>query len=268
MPSKPVIKKKKAAKTARTPTKQTKVSTKKTETQDTPGRCHSAIGSSLPVKHQENIRKHIILMSELVEQAVDTAVLGLVEHSTEISRDVIAQDMEINQLELIIDKMCLDILDADCAKGKNLRYIAAIMKINNDLERMGNLAVNIAEINLHLASKRGMIEINVALGQMLEKVSRMVRKSIESLFACDIKLARSVASDDDAVDDVCDNIIHQIISEIQKDSSNADTGTFLTLAVVSLERIADKAAHIAEEVMYMETGRLPSVTHSHDSPHR
>ena len=136
------------------------------------------------------------------------------------------------------------------------------------MERMGNLAVNISEENLHLVQKHSVLRTELPLAQMLEDTSLMVRESIDALFSGDIKMAYDVIKQDDAVDKRCDEIIHSIIGEMQKDPKKADAGTFLILAVVSIERIADKATHIAEEVIYMETGRFPNhILHSHDSAH-
>lgn len=255
-----VGKKSAPAKTGKVKKASPKKATKKSE---------SVAGSGLSEAHRENIRKNITFMSELVEQAVDSAVLALVERSTEMSREVVAQDREINQMEFMIDQLCLSILQADSPKNANLRYIMAIMKINNDLERMGNLAVNISEANLYIVQKHSVLEPHMPLGQMLEKTSQMVRESIEALFSGNLKLAREIIEKDDEVDALCDEIMHKIIDVMKSSPEKADAGTFLILAVTSIERIADKAAHIAEEVVYMETGAFPNRTlHSHDSPHR
>ena len=203
----------------------------------------------------DRLKKRILALSEVVERRVRQAVRSLEERDARLANDVIEGDEEIDHAEVEIEEDCLKILALHQPVAVDLRFIVAVLKINSDLERIGDLAVNIAERAAYLATHatpEGLID----LPGMAARGHAMLRDSLQALVNLDVRLARQVCDADDEVDDLNRQIYDRVQEEIRKCPENL--GPLIHLLSVSrhIERIADLATNIAEDVIYMVEGEI------------
>jgi phosphate transport system protein len=203
----------------------------------------------------EKLKKQLLLICAIVEEQVEKAIRALLERNTELAQDVERRDLEVDQREIEVEEECLKMLALYQPAAVDLRLIIAALKINNDLERIGDLAVNIAHKALAVATEPPM-EIPFDLSGMWEKTQAMLRDSLDSLVNMDARLAEAVCARDDEVDRMKHDIRLEIEEAIRQDP--ALLRPLLRLLAVSrnLERIADCATNIAEDVMYMVEGKI------------
>ncbi|KMP12144.1 PhoU family transcriptional regulator [Candidatus Nitromaritima sp. SCGC AAA799-A02] len=209
--------------------------------------------------------KHLILsLGADVEESVRLSVLSLTLRDSVRAKQVIAADYTIDQREVYIEEECLKILALHQPVANDLRLIIAILKINNDLERIADLSVNIAERAVYL-SKKTQVELPFDLKKMAEKVQSMLKRSLDAMVNCDEKLARQVCEDDDEVDVMNREMFVCVGTAIKKDVENLNSYIQLLSASRYLERMADHATNIAEDVIYLVTGEI--IRHSNKTDH-
>ncbi len=202
----------------------------------------------------ENLKKRVLALSATVEDNVYKAVRALTERNSSLAEEVIASDdRDIDQTEIEIEEECLKVLALHQPVAGDLRFIVAILKINSDLERMGDLAVNIAERAAFLAS-RARVEIPLDLALMAEKTKEMVRRSLDALVNRDSGLAREVLVADDEVDAMNREMYIRIQDAIRRNPEELESLIHLLSCSRHLERIADHATNVAEDVVYMVEG--------------
>lgn len=201
-------------------------------------------------KDIESLKNKIILMGEDVEDRVYRAIISIVKHDIIMAQDIIDHDDEIDFTEVEIEEDCLRLLALYQPVAVDLRFIITVMKINNELERVGDLAVNIAERSVFLAGQ-SKVEIPFDMAGMALQAESMLTRSIDSLTNMDVPLAYRVRSEDDDVDAKTRTMYALMKDALAK---NPEEISFLlhTLSVGKhLERIADHATNIAEEVIYL-----------------
>jgi phosphate transport system protein len=201
----------------------------------------------------DELRKRLLEMSGLVESAVYRSVQSLVEKDEQQAQQVLQNESRINQMEIDIDELATQLLALDQPVATDLRFITAATKINNDLERMGDLAVNIAERALSLMHEP-LVKPLIDIPHMASLVEGMVRKALDAFVRKDTELARSVLVSDDAVDDLRDSVYGELISYMQSDPANVRQCVDLMFVARNLERIADHATNIAEGVLFLVEG--------------
>jgi len=203
----------------------------------------------------DRLKKILTQLCGVVEEQVQLAVQALLERDEGLARRVIAKDRAIDQSEVDIEEECLKTLALHQPVATDLRLIVAALKINNDLERMGDLAVNIANKALRFSEQPHM-EIPFDLEGMGRKTQAMLRDSLDSLISLNAELAADVCTRDDEVDDMKRDIRER--AEILMSEQPERITSYLILLAVSrnLERIADHATNIAEDVVYMVEGRI------------
>lgn len=202
----------------------------------------------------ENLKKLILALSATVEDNIFKAVRALVERKANLAQEVIdSDDRDVDQTEISIEEECLKVLALNQPVAGDLRFIIAILKINNDLERMGDLAVNIAERAQFLAS-RPRPDVPLDLPLMAEKTKAMVRKSLDALVNRDARLAREVLVADDEVDAMNREMYIRIQDAIRANPDQLESLIHLLSCSRHLERIADHATNVAEDVVYMIEG--------------
>lgn len=207
------------------------------------------------VREIDKLKQQILNLAAEVEAAVYQAVKAVQERDYDRAENVIEQDLEIDAQEVEVEEECLKILALHQPVAIDLRFIIAVLKINNDLERIGDLAVNISR-RAKSMTKLPRTKNAPDFGPMSSRVMSMLRKSLEALVNLDADLARSVCAADDEVDDL-NKQMHMIIQEGIR-SSPQDSEMLLQLISVSknLERIADHSTNIAEDVIYMIEGEI------------
>lgn len=191
----------------------------------------------------------------MAEEPVRMAVKAIETRDGYLAQKIIDQDYEIDEVEMEIEEECLKILALHQPVAVDLRFLSAVIKINNDLERIGDEAVNIAQRVLIIA-KRERLDIPFDYSVMVEKTEAMLKKSLDAVVNMDLDVAVNVCISDDEVDDF-QNEAYDVIKQAIHD--NPDRVEYLiNLLLISrhLERIADHATNIAEEVVYMIEGEI------------
>jgi len=201
------------------------------------------------------LRTKVIKMGSLVEEQLEFAVKSLFESNLEMSKIVIERDSKVDKYDVKIDKLCQKIFALTQPVAVDLRLIMSALKINNDLERMGDIAVNIAERAEPLANNIDLLK-RVQLDIMAEKVMTVVQKAIDSFVNNDHELAFSVIKSDDIIDNMEREIFHKLIDEMSKNNSLINPGANSISLLSQLERLADHATNIAEEVIFLVDAKI------------
>ncbi len=196
---------------------------------------------------------YLISMARAVENSIHKSLDSLLTRSEKLAGQVFLTEPRINEMEMIIDEHALTLLKKEGLEDEELRLIVATIKINNDLERMGDLAVNIAERVLSLASLEP-VENPRELEPMAVAVRAMVSKSLGALIFRNVDLAAEVLESDDAVDAYRDRIFEGLLSEMSENPVRVNPDLQLVLATRHLERIADHSTNIAEDILFWIRG--------------
>jgi len=200
------------------------------------------------------LKDELVRMATLAETAIGLSTKALVSRDAELARHVIASDDAINTLEVDIDERCLRAMALYQPEAKDLRFLAMALKINNDLERMGDQAVNIAERTLELL-KEPLLKPLIDIPRMAELAQRMVKDSLDAFVHQDVELARSVCRRDDEVDRYDDQLFRELLTYMMEDPNAITRAVNLILVSRHIERIADHATNIAEDVVYLVQGK-------------
>jgi phosphate transport system protein len=203
----------------------------------------------------ENLKKEILTVGAIAEQSVREATRAIEHRDEALAKSVIEKDINLDQMEVEVEESCLKILALHQPVATDLRFIIAVLKINNDLERVGDLAVNIAEHALFLANHPE-VSVEFDFTTMAVKTQEMLKKSLDALVNLDIKLARKTCACDDEID-AMNRQMHLIVQEtMHLHSEQVEPLIHLLSASRHLERIADHATNIAEDVIYMIEGEI------------
>jgi phosphate transport system protein len=205
----------------------------------------------------------LLVLSGQVEEMVNKAIRSLMGRQSDLALEVIAMDEEIDRVEVQIEDECLKMLALHQPVAADLRRLTTMMKVNNDLERIADLACNIAERATDLIEFE-VYPIPALLQDMANEANAMVRDSIDAFVNLDIELAYSVIHKDDAIDEMNVEIIEQARDLMQQDPSWIDPALLSFSASRSIEQIADHAVNVAEDVIYMVNGVI--VRHRHTDP--
>jgi phosphate transport system protein len=206
-------------------------------------------------KELENIKKQILTLGSMVEERVQIAIKAVEDNDSELADQIIKTDYEIDETEVEIEEECLKVLALHQPVAVDLRFLVAVIKINNDLERFGDQAVNIAE-RVGVTAKLEPIDNFFDYSSMGEKVQAMLKMSLDALINLDMDTAYKVATLDDEVDDIKSEAYDRIKQAIQENPDKV--GYLINLLLISrhLERLADHAENVAEEVIYLVEGEI------------
>lgn len=205
------------------------------------------------VEELEQLKTKLLEMGSLVESSIQRSILAVTQKDRSAAAEVFRNEARINAIELEIDDFAVKLLALQQPMAADLRLIIAALKINTDLERMGDLAENIAHRALALmegAQIKPMIDIPHIAGL----VQSMVRKSLDAFVTRDADLARSVLASDDAVDSLRTACYHELVSYMEQEPRNIHEGLALLSITRNLERIADHSTNIAEDVLFLVKG--------------
>jgi phosphate transport system protein len=203
----------------------------------------------------DNLQRDILAMAGLVELTIHKAIRALTERDVAMAREVISGESQIDDEENHIDEECLKMLALHQPVAIDLRRITAAMMIVVDLERMGDLAEEIAERALQLG-RPPFFPIPERLQRMTDLTTTMVRQSLDAFVNLDVHLARLVYRLDDEVDGYCGQIIKELVQTMKTSPELIEAGLSLFSATRHLERIADHATNIAEDVIYLVEGEI------------
>lgn len=208
----------------------------------------------------EELKDKLLTMGAMVEQAIDKSIVALDERRSDLAKEVIEGDADIDEWEVQVEELCLRILALHQPVAVDLRFITAVMKTNNDLERMADYAGNIAERTLFLVS-RPPIPVPDEMAEITRATKAMVRDSLNAFVNRDSEAARDVILRDDEVDRMNVEIITGLREMMQRDPDTIERAMHLFSASRYLERVADLATNISEDVVYMVEGEI--IRHKH-----
>ena len=202
----------------------------------------------------EELKERLLWMAGLAERAVHQAVQAVFQKDEALATRVLDEEKAINEMQIEIDDRVMQLVALQQPMAVDLRFILSASRINNDLERIGDQAVNIAQSALRIL-RHPQVKPYVDLPRMSELAEGMVRDSLNSLVRRDAELAKSVLVRDDQVDNLRDQIFRELLTYMMENSAVVYPAFELVLVTKNLERIGDHATNIAEDVIYMVAGR-------------
>ena len=205
------------------------------------------------VEELEQLKTKLLEMSSLVEAAIQRSISAVIHKDRGAADEVFRNEARINAIEIEVDEFAVNLLALQQPMAADLRLIVAALKINTDLERMGDLAVNIAQRARSLMEEP-VIKPMIDIPHIAGLVQSMVRKALDAFVTRDAELARSVLASDDAVDNMRTACYHELVSFMEKDPQNIKPALDLLAVTRNLERIADHSTNIAEDVLFLVEG--------------
>ena len=203
----------------------------------------------------EQLKEKILRVGTLVEEAISKSITALINRDSHLAQRVMASDEDIDRMEVEGEEECLKILALYQPVAADLRFVVAALKINNDLERMGDLAKNIAKRVAQLAAGEP-CELPPEIRLMAMQAQEMVKQCLDAVINADPSLARQVREEDDAVDAARQKIRKKVLQGIKEHPENVETLLRINSVSKHIERIADMATNVAEDVIYMVEGDI------------
>jgi phosphate transport system protein len=203
----------------------------------------------------ESLKERILKVGTLVEEAISKSITALINRDAALAQRVIANDEAIDRMEVEVEEECLKILALYQPVAADLRFVVAVLKINNDLERMGDLARNIAKRVAQLAGGKS-YTLPPEIRTMAMQAQEMVKQCLDAVVNGDPSLARQIREEDDVVDEARLQIRHRVLRGIKDDPEEVENLLRINSVSKHIERIADMATNIAEDVIYMVEGEI------------
>jgi phosphate transport system protein len=201
----------------------------------------------------DELNSRLLEMSGLVEDSIRCSVNAVVDHDNQAAQRVFENEDRINQLEILIDNIAIRLLALQQPVAVDLRFLTMSIKINNNLERMGDIAVNIAQRAISLLAFPSMSP-RIDIPYMSKLAQDMIRNSIDAFLRRDADLANKVLTSDDAVDNLRDEMYGVVLKYMEEDSRRIHPGVDYIFVARGLERLADHATNIAEDVLFFVQG--------------
>ena len=209
-------------------------------------------------KHYElqlrNLKDKLLLMSHHAEQMIADSIRSLVERRPTLAEEVIERDDSLDKLEIEIDNLCYQILALEQPVARDLRFIATALKIVKDIERIGDIGVNIAERALELIQEPELKRL-IDLRLMAEASQRILKESLDAFVNSDAELAEKVVADDQLIDDLYEQIFRELLTYMMEDTRNTSRALKLIFIAKHLERVGDHSSNIAEMVVFLVKGQ-------------
>ena len=202
-----------------------------------------------------NLKEKIHRVGTIVEEAISKSISAVINRDVQLAQRVLANDEAIDRMEVEVEEECLKILALYQPVAADLRFVVAVLKINNDLERMGDLAKNIAKRVAQLADAPK-IDLPPEIRSMAMQAQEMVKQCLDAVVNGDPSLARQIREEDDAVDEARLQIRQRVLRGIKDDPEEVENLLRINSVSKHIERIADMATNIAEDVVYMVEGEI------------
>jgi phosphate transport system protein len=200
------------------------------------------------------LKQKLVFMASLTEAMIFKSIKSLTERKDFLIGEVNKDEEKVNLLQIEIDELCLNLLALRQPMATDLRFITSAMKINSELERIGDLAVNITQ-RAAVLIKQSQLKPYIDIPRMADLAQKMVKDSLDSFVRQDVEMARSVLTRDDEIDLLKDQIFRELLTFMISDASSIPRALELILVSRHLERIGDHATNIAEDVIYMVLGK-------------
>lgn len=201
------------------------------------------------------LKARILRMGALVETQVANAIKALVDRDTELARNVIATDHQVNAYDVEIDEECIRLIALRQPAAGDLRFITTAMKISTDLERMSDLAEDICERALEL-TEEPQLKPYIDIPRMADHARTMVKEALDAFVNRNADLARKVCREDDFVDQLTGQVFRELLSYMMEDPQTIRRAIRITFVAKYIERIADHATNVAEMVVYLVEGKI------------
>jgi phosphate transport system protein len=226
---------------------------------------------TMPTEHTDKryeeqlkkLREEILYMGGMVEDQIQKAIKSLVDRDSALAEMIIERDHEVNRLDVEIDDLCIRLLALHQPAGRDLRFITTGLKITTDLERIGDMAVNVCERALEL-NQEAQLKPYIDIPRMARIAQRMIRESLDAFVREDTELALKVCKNDEEVDQLNSQIFREVITFMIEDTHTINRAMKISSISKYLERIADHATNIAEMVIFMVKGK--SIRHLKQLP--
>lgn len=205
-------------------------------------------------KELQEVKNGLIYLGALIESAINGSMKALASRNTEMARKVIKDDDEIDRQDTELEERCIRILALRQPTAIDLRFITTAIKITGHLERIGDMAVNIAEKTLQL-NEEPQLKPYIDLPRMTDLVSIMIKESLDSFISSDLHLAEKVQQTEQRVDDLNEQIFRELLTFMMEDPNSIHRSLLIMQISKNMERIADHAKGIADMVTYMVTGK-------------
>lgn len=209
----------------------------------------------------QGLKDLALQMGGCVEQALENACKIVRSRDPKAFDEVSRHERRINDLQILIDESCVNVLAKQAPVAKDLRLVIAITKINTDLERMGDQSKNIAYSARDLYQNWPQLALPVQLNEMIDGVRGMVRTVLDAFARRDVEMSEQVLRQDDVIDELKDTLIREMKEKMKVEGEHVEIGLAFIMIAKNLERLADHATNIAEEVIYLTTGN--DVRHGH-----
>lgn len=206
-------------------------------------------------REMDLLKKRFLTLGALVEDRVQKACRVIQTRDPDLAENIINSDWEIDEMEIEIEEECLKVLALHQPVARDLRLLIAIIKINNELERIADIAVNISK-RIQTINKYSTLAFTIDYSEMSAKVLAMLKMCLDALVSENADLARQVFLDDDEVDEMRNQVYHTVVNKMNNEPGHAACLLNLYLLSRHLERIGDRATNIAEEVIYLVEGEI------------
>ena len=206
----------------------------------------------------QEIKNGLLYLGAMTERAIDRSVKALLERDSDLARQVISDDNQIDKIDVEIEEKCIRLLALRQPAARDLRFITTAIKINGHLERIGDMASNIAEKAIIL-NEVPQIKPYIDLPRMADIARSMIKESLDALVHENVELEKKVREEDDTIDQLNEQIFRELFTFMLEDPRKIHASLYIMQISKSLERISDHAAGIADMVVYMVTGQ--SVRH-------
>ncbi len=214
-------------------------------------------------RRKKELLDEVLVLASMVEESVLESVAALRKRDLKTSERILKADEKINQKRYANEAEALILMATQQPMARDLRFLAAILEINTELERMGDYAKGISRVNLMLGE--GDVNIPGAeLQLMAEQGLSMLRRALDSFINEDAETARAIPKEDDEIDNLYNRIYHESISEVIRDPSKVDQANYITWAAHNLERLADRVTNICERIIFVITGSMRELDRSDD----
>jgi phosphate transport system protein len=208
------------------------------------------------LRQLDKLKRLILTLGELVQDAVDDSIIAVSDRDVKLAEKVLKAEEQIDEMEIEVEEECLHTLALHQPVAFDLRYVVSVLKINNDLERVSDLAKNIAQQAFFLAKEERLIEMPFDLPLMARLVKAMLRDALKAMVNVDTALAQKVVDADDEVDDMHESVYDIIFRKLRETPEFTEQLVHLMSVSRQLERIADHAVNIAEDVLYTSGGEI------------
>jgi len=205
-------------------------------------------------KGLEELQRKIVHMAAVAETMIDNAINELVTRDEHVADRIPEYEEDLNRTQIEADELALVLLATQQPVARDLRFIMAATKINSELERIGDLVVNITE-NVHILNQQPRLKPLIDIPRMADLARKMVRESVQALLGTDTALAQAVILGDDEVDGLKEQVLRELLTYMIADPRAIERAIALILISRHLERIADHATNIAQNIIYMVEGR-------------